>query len=346
MKIDEAYFRKLTTLLIIFALLVLSFFILRPILLSIIGGLLLAFILYPIYSKLNSWIKLPKISALIICISIISIIILPLVFFSPAIVKESFGLFKAAQSIDLVEPFKNIFPSIFIDEELSYSISSLIREFMVKITHGLMNYFSDFVYSLPSIILHLFVVFFILFYSLVDKEKIITSIQDFLPFSKEVEKKLFQSTKDITLSVIYGWLIIGTIQGIILSIGIFILQVPNAFLLSLLAILAGIFPIVGPSLVGIPIAIYFVVNHSYISALIIILFTFLSSASDQLLRPLLVAKRTKLHPSLVLIGMIGGFLLMGILGFIIGPLILAYFFTIIEIYRNKPLPGVLLKKED
>lgn len=343
---DDTYFRKITTLSIIFLLMVLSFFIIRPILLSIIGGFLLAFILYPLYFKLKSWTNLPKISALIICISIILMILIPILFFSPAILKESFSLFKASQSIDLVEPIKNLFPSVFMDEDLSYSISSSIREFMVKLTHSLMNYLSELVYSLPSIIMHLFIVFFILFYTLVDKDKIILSIQEFLPFSKEIEKRLFQSTKDITLSVIYGWLIIGTIQGIILSIGIFILKVPNAFLLSILAILAGIFPIIGPSLVGVPIAIYFVLNHSYLSALLILMFTMLSSASDQLLRPLLVSKRTKLHPSLVLIGMIGGFLLMGILGFIIGPLILAYLFTIIEIYRNKSLPGMLLKKCD
>jgi predicted PurR-regulated permease PerM len=208
-----------------------------------------------------------------------------------------------------------------------------------------MTYLSDLIYSLPQILLHLFIVLFIFFYSLIDKDKIILSIQEFLPFSKEIEKKLFQSTKDITLSVLYGWLIIGTIQGLILSVGIFILKVPNGFLISLLAILAGIFPIVGPSIVGVPIAIYFLLHQNYISALIIILFTLFSSVSDQLLRPLLVSKRTKLHPSLVLTGMIGGFLLMGIVGFIIGPLILAYLFTILEIYRNKSLPGVLFKEE-
>jgi len=66
------------------------FFIVRPILLSIVGGLILAFILYPLYFKLKSWTKLPKLSALIICVGIILIILLPILFFSPAILEEFF----------------------------------------------------------------------------------------------------------------------------------------------------------------------------------------------------------------------------------------------------------------
>jgi predicted PurR-regulated permease PerM len=192
--------------------------------------------------------------------------------------------------------------------------------------------------------MQIFVVFFTFFYVLRDKENINDYIKSFLPFSKEVETKLFRSTKDITFSMLYGQLIVGMIQGIILGIGLFVLGVPNALLLSLIAVVAGVLPILGPSIIGVPVALSFLLAGNPFSAIGILIFTFISSMSDHFIRPLLVSKRTKLNPALVLIGMIGGFLFMGILGLILGPLILAYLMIVVEIYRNKSMPSVLIQE--
>jgi predicted PurR-regulated permease PerM len=167
-----------------------------------------------------------------------------------------------------------------------------------------------------------------------------------LPFSKDVEKKLFDSTRDITSSVLYGQVVIGFIQGIILGIGLFIFKIPNPFILTIVAILAGILPIVGPALVGIPVAIVLLINGNGVATFGILAFTLLSSLSDNFLRPFFVAKRTKLHSALVLTGMIGGFFFLGILGLILGPLIIAYLIIAIEVYRNKPISSVLIQVSD
>jgi predicted PurR-regulated permease PerM len=206
-----------------------------------------------------------------------------------------------------------------------------------------MNYFSQLVLDLPTIIAKILVVFFTFYYALRDKEGIMSYIKSLLPFSKEVEKKLFESTKDITFSVLYGQIIIGVLQGIILAIGFFVFGVQNSLLLSLLAVLAGILPILGPLFVGIPVAIGLIIGGNSFAAIGILIFALISSQSDHIFRPLLVAKRTKLHTALVLIGMIGGFLLFGLLGFILGPLIIAYLIIIVETYRNKSLPAVLIQ---
>ena len=57
-----------------------------------------------------------------------------------------------------------------------------------------------------------------------------------------------------------------------------------------------------------------------------------------------ISKSSKMHPLLSLIGMIGGFFFFGILGFILGPLILAYVIIILELYRGKELQGFFLKQ--
>jgi predicted PurR-regulated permease PerM len=334
---DETFFRRMTAVVILAILLVLSFFMLNPILLSIIVGLLLAFLFSPVYDRLHRVIKPRSIPALIICIVLLLMIILPLWFFTPTIIDESIKLYHTSQQLDLVTPLKAIFPSLFASKEFSQEVGSITQSFITKLTNSLMNYVSSILLNFPMVIMQIFIIFFVFFYALRDKDEILNYIRSLLPFSKEVEKKLFDSTRDITWSVLYGNVLVGTIQGIILGIGFFIFGAPNPFLLLIFGILVGILPVLGPSIVGIPVALILLVNGNPFSAFGILAFTLLASISDQIIRPLFVSRRTKLHNALVLTGMVGGFLLFGILGFILGPLILAYLIIIIEVYRNKSI---------
>ena len=184
--------------------------------------------------------------------------------------------------------------------------------------------------------LQFFVAFFTFFFVLKEKEKIISYIQSILPFSKDVEVKLFESSRAITGSVIYGQIIVGILQGIVLGIGLFIFNSPNALLLTLLACLVGVLPIIGTSIVYIPVTIYFFMAGNTIPAFGVLIFGFISTLIEQLMRPLFVSKRAKVPSLLILIGMIGGWFLLGIMGFVLGPLILAYLLIILDVYRTKP----------
>ncbi len=339
---DDTYFKKIITIIVLAILIVLSFLLVRPILLSITIGFILAFIFTPIYNRLHKIIKIKNVSSFLICFLLIVLIVLPLWFLTPVFIDQSIKLYLAAQQMDFVTPLRNIFPSLFTSEAFSAEIGSITHSFITNMTNSLMNSFSQLVLNFPTLLLQLFVVLFTFFFALRDKEKIVSYIKSLLPFSENIEKKLFKSTKEITSSVIYGQVIVGIIQGLIAGVGFFIFGVPNALLLTLFASLAGIFPIIGPFVVWIPVAIYLVIAGNTFSALGVILFGLIASTIDNFLRPLFVSKMTKIHPALILIGMIGGFLLFGVLGFILGPLILAYLIIVLEIYRNKKIPGILI----
>jgi predicted PurR-regulated permease PerM len=340
---DDNYFKKITTAIIFLALLVLSFFLLKPILLSMIGGLIMAFIFYPIYNKLVKWTKSRGFSAALICIFLILVIVALLWFLTPLLIDESIKLYRASQQMDLVAILKGVLPSLFSSADSSEQIGSILQGFITKATNALMNYLSNLILELPTILMDLFVMFFTFYYALRDKEKLNKYVQELLPFSDEVVKKLFNSTKDITSSVLFGQIVIGAIQGVILGIGLFVFSVPNALVLTLVAIVAGILPILGPSLVGIPVALFLVIGGNTFAAIGILVFTAIASLSDHALRPYFVAKRAKLHTAVALIGTIGGLLLFGIVGLVIGPLVLDYMITLIGIYKNKPV-GLLVKQ--
>ncbi len=340
---DDVYFRRIITAVILAVLIILSFFLLKPILLSVIMGFILAFAFTPLYNKIYKVIKSKNISSLLVCSLLIILIVLPLWFLTPILIDQSIKLYLSVQNIDFITPLKNIFPSLLASEEFSVEIGSTLHSFITKATNSLMNSFSQLILNFPNIFLQFMVVFFTFFFVLRDKEKLIAYVQSLLPFSKEVEKKLFKSSKDITSSVIYGQIIVGIVQGIVAGIGFFVFKVPNALLLTLFASLAGVIPIIGPGLVWIPVVIYLFVTGNTVSALGVLIFGLASSIVDNIIKPLFVSKRTTLHPALIIIGMVGGFFLFGVLGFILGPLIIAYLLIVLEIYRNKKSPKIFTK---
>lgn len=340
---DDAYFKRITTAVILITLIVLSFFLVQPIIKSIIWGIILAFIFTPVYTWVNKIINSKTISASLICVLLLSAIILPLWFLTPIAINQSIKVYVASQQLNFVSLLKTIFPSFFTSEKFSIEFGSIISSFVTKSTNSLMNYLSELILNFPSIVLHLFVVFFTFFFVLRDKELLIEYIRSLLPFSKEVEKKLFESSKGITISVIYGQIIVGVIQGLIAGIGFFIFSVPNALLLTLLAILGGIFPIIGTFIVWVPVSIYLFIGGNTFQAMGVLLFGIFSSSIDNILRPIIISRRTRIHSSLILIGMVGGIFTFGILGLILGPLILAYLMIILEIYRDKKSPEVFIQ---
>jgi predicted PurR-regulated permease PerM len=340
---EDPYIKKIITAAILVILLVLSFFLLRPILLSIILGFILAFAFNPVYNLLLKITKSQGLSSFLICFLLIVVMVLPIWFLTPVLVDQSVRLYLAVQQIDFIEAVQTILP-LLTSEEFSVEFGYVIQSFVTKSINSLMHSLSEIVISFPTLLLQFLVTFFTFFFVLKDQDKIIHYGRSLLPFSKDVEGKLFKSSKQIISSVINGQIIIGIIQGLFTGIGFFIFGAPNALLLTFLAALTGIFPIVGPFIVWVPVAIYLFVSGNTFAAFGLALFGLFASTIDNFLRPLLVSKRAKLHPALVMIGMIGGFFFLGVLGLILGPLILAYLLIMLEIYRNKKVPGVLIQE--
>ena len=341
----EVYFKKVMTTTILIALIVLSFFLLKPILLSIILGFILAFIFTPVYNSYYKITKSKNLAAILVCFLLVFLIVLPLWFLIPIILDQSVKFYLASQQINFVTLIKNLFPSLFASEEFSAQMGSIIYSSVTKATNFLMNSFSNLIFHFPTLFLQSLVVFFTFFFVLRDRGQFLSYIKSLLPFSKDIEKRLFESSKTITSSVIYGQVIVGILQGLLIGLGFFIFRVPNALLLTLLASLAGIFPIIGTAIIWLPVLIYLLIAGNTFAAIGILVFGIISSNIDNLLRPLIVSRKTTMHPAIVLIGMIGGLFLFGILGFILGPLILAYLFIILEIYRNRKVPGILSTKD-
>jgi len=332
-------FRKIATVVIVASLIVLTFLLLKPIIISIVMALVLAFVFSPIYEAIYKKTKNKDISAMIIVAFLIIIIILPLWFATPFLLIQVTNIFQAVSNTDIITPLKSVFPQLFVSESISSEIDYALYSFTTKTV----NYFSEsltsFIINFPIILLKLTVVFFTLFFVLKDKDKLKEYIGSLLPFSKDVEKKLFAHTSGITSAILYGHFVVGILQGLIVGTGLFLFQVPNALLFTIISIFVGIFPVVGVFIVWAPIVIYLFATGHLFSAWGMIFLGMIASNVDNILRPLIVSRKVDISPSLVLISMIGGLFFFGILGIIIGPLVVSYLLIILELYRGQVSPS-------
>jgi len=160
------YSKKITIPLILLVLAIISFFLLKPILLSIVVGILFAFIFNPVYKNIHKKIKSKNLSAGIICIFLIIILILPIWFLSPILINQSIKFYLKSQQVDFITPLKNVFPSLFASEEFSAEIGSILQSSTVDFTNYLASSLSKIILNFPTIALQSVVAFFTFFFIL------------------------------------------------------------------------------------------------------------------------------------------------------------------------------------
>ena len=334
---DKNTFKDLVTFILILGLFILAGIIIKPIIIAIISGVLLAYIFYPLYKWVLRKLKRETLSALIICLGLLIIIFGGTSLILGALVRQAINLYLVLQNIDLSVIITQIIPN-FLSNELSSTMAGSLNTFISTILADGLSKSGDFILNIPIILLQLFVAIFIFFFSLKDGKKAVEYIKSLSLFEKDIQEKFFKQFKDITYSVLMGQVVVGMMQGIIAGIGYLIFGVPNALILTLLTMFVGIIPLIGPWLIWIPVVIYlFATGNSGAAIGLLIYGLIIISWLDAIVRPLIVAKKTQINSAIVIIGMIGGLFIFGVLGLILGPLILAYILLIIELYRKKTI---------
>lgn len=336
MELDEKDIKKILVLLLIFILAILVFFLLRPIILSIIWGLILSYAFFPLYKKILQVVKRPNLAASLISLLVVILIAIPLYFLVPLIATQSFDFFEYARSIDMKNIITTVLPSL--PQQIIVEATNTLDNSVNNIGKYILGVLTDFLLEFPTLLLNLAIVAFVFFFSLRDSEKLKEFASSLSPISKVQEKELIKKFKDITNSVLYGQILIGLVQGLTAGLGFLLFGIPHALVLLLLAILFSIIPILGAFFIWIPATIYLYMQGNLPLTIIYLIYNLtIVSNIDNLLRIYLVSKKTKLSQVIVLIGMVGGLFLFGILGLILGPLLLAYFITILHAYRDKTL---------
>ncbi len=329
--------------------LLLFFYLLYPFSLLFFWGAILAYFFYPLYKRLLKIFKRRFPSAILIILIFIFFIFFPLIFLTLHLYNQITDLINFLNQYtfeDIFNYFNQFKDKFFFSKLYSYlephlqslqeNLSAYISSFMQKILQRL----SSFVLGTFGFIIKFVFTLLIFYYFLVDGEKIVKIIEDLIPGSLEEKERILERISLILQAVLYGNLLTALIQGFI-SLGIYyFLGIPQPILFSLLTILASFIPLGGTALIWVPLALYLFIIGSYGKGFLLVIFCSLTVAQvDNILKPILISGRTKIHNLLMFFAVIGGINRFGLTGLFLGPLILGLSLSVIELYKTRWLPS-------
>ncbi|MSU45193.1 MAG: AI-2E family transporter [Candidatus Zambryskibacteria bacterium] len=316
---------------------VLVFFLFLPFLEVLILSVIFAVVLHPIYQRVNKkFNNKPGLAALVVIFAFAVVIILPLFLIISLVLGESKDLYLVLTGdapIDYIDkitlaienPIKSFYPSFNLN----------ISEYASSVVDWLTGHFSTILSSVISIVTGVVLIFISLYFFLKDGAKFKEILVDLSPLSDKHDEKIFIKVKQTIRATVSGVVLVALIQGILAGVGMLIFGVPNAFLWGSISAVASLVPGLGTAIVFIPAVIYMFIIGNTAFAVGLLLWGFLVvGLVDNFLTPYLYSRGAEIHQLLMLFAVLGGLLSFGPIGFLFGPIILALFFALIDIYQS------------
>jgi predicted PurR-regulated permease PerM len=192
--------------------------------------------------------------------------------------------------------------------------------------------------SASRIALNLAISFFGVFYLLLQPRETWDAVRPYIPFSASNTEKLRQRFRDMTTSTLLGTGLSAVVHGVLMSLAFWALGLPNAALWGVVTMVFAILPVVGSGLVWGPGAIALLLDHRPGAAILLALWgLFVVGNVDYVIRPIVSRRWAHIHPLVTLVGALVGVPYFGLLGLLIGPLAVSYFFELIKMYREEYL---------
>ena len=353
-KITKNIYSKYLFLSLFLILIYLSYRIIKPFISPIIIAGLLAYIFYPIYKRVYKKIKRKNLSSFIVTLIIIITITLPFSFILNSIIKEatvSSVIIKQRITTGNILGVKCTDKDSFIcglskyvrefttDSRNRYYIDTTIKDISSFITKSITSFILEF----PKRILDVIILFFIMFYLFRDGNLFLKKIKSLFPVKDQYKEQIVEQLNEVTYAILYGYIIIGLIQGVLGAFIFFVLGVSSPILWGIMIMLLSIIPFIGPTLIWVPASVFlfltgYIDSDTTVALKGIILLVYgllVFSPVDNILKPKIIGNKTEVHPTFIILGLIGGMIMFGFIGFLLGPLILTLLVTFIDIYEKE-----------
>lgn len=341
MKIEEIEQKSfLITLIIVTGLFLV---LLKPFFASILWACIIAILFHPLQALLEKKFKqLPNITAFTTLMTCVFLVVIPVLLLLTSFMQQGLILYQRIDSGEIqpaqyIDQIRHAFP---LAQDFLERIGVDISSFRKNVTEAVLvagkfltqNAFNIGVNTF-DFFLKLAVMLYISFFLLRDGRWLVEKLIRAIPLGDKRERLLFQTIAGVARATVKGNLLVAIAQGALGGIIFWILGIPSPILWGVLMAVFSLIPAVGAGLVWGPAAIFLYADGQIIAATSLILYGIMViGLADNLLRPYLVGRDTKLPDWMVLLSTLGGFALFGINGFVVGPLIAVLFIAFWKIF--------------
>ena len=334
---------KRTFIWFLLALSVVFFIILAPFWTAIFWAGVMSLLFKPLQRRLTRLFgDRPSLAAVCTVLIGFIVVVLPVIGIAFGFVREGAQLYESieAEQInprDILERIGNAVPFIpDILNRLGIDLSS-IRNYLsasaVSLSEMLSQQALNWGRNTLSFTIGLALMLYLSFFLLRDGDIIVGWLRRAVPLSNERRQLLFQKFAEVTRATVKGNLVVAIVQGALGGLIFWLLDIPAPLLWSVIMAFLSLVPAVGASLVWIPVAVYLYATGEIVAATILVAYgALVIGLADNVLRPILVGRDTRLPDYIVLFSTLGGLSILGVTGFVLGPLVAALFLSFWSIF--------------
>ena len=311
---------------------------------TLLWALVIALLFAPLHRRLTRlWGGRSTLAALFALGLAVVIVVLPLALVAMGVMNELAVLYEQVQS-GQIRPqtwVRRLFDSLpdvvtqllqrvgVVDvQALERRLMGLLNETGRLIGAGLLRYGQN-TFELGA---KLFMMLYVAFFLLRDGARLAVTLREALPMAPSHQRQLSQKFSTVIRATVKGNFLVALLQGALGGLAMWVLDVRAALLAAVLMAFLSLLPAVGAALVWAPVALFLLVDgRPGAAAGLVVWGVLVVGTVDNLLRPLLVGRDTRLPDWVVLMSTLGGMAVFGINGFVIGPVIVAMFFAVCHI---------------
>ncbi|MES2304714.1 MAG: AI-2E family transporter [Gemmatimonadota bacterium] len=303
------------------------------------SGLLGAPVLYVVFAPMHEWLSSrlrsrPIAAAIVIVVAIVGIV-LPTAYMVSLLVGQAQDAVKSVLSSPLLQRLDTLRIGTF---NIGPQIKAAGAQALSLVGGSAISLLG----TATRLTLNLLFTFFGLYYILLDPKGAWDGLRPAIPFSDANVEILKDRFGAVTKSTLIGTGLAAVVQGLMVALAFFVTGIPNAMFWGSVTILLSILPVVGSGMVWAPAAVYLFTHNESGWGIGMIVWGLIAVGNvDNFIRPYVANRYAQTHPLITLVGAVAGVSYLGIIGLLIGPLALSYFFELLAMYRREYLHPVV-----
>lgn len=323
--------------------------IMSPFVVPLFLGVVFAIVFAPIHRVVDKAIpRHPTLAALTSTLAVLILILFPLIILSFLLVQEVNDLYitlSTGQGESMIRVFSEkvqyIGAKLIPGFKFNINLVSLAQNALAWLWLNMSAFFSGIATFALDVLLLIVAIFF--FFR--DGGRLRKFIIAWSPLSDRYDQSILMKLETAVVSVVKGSLMTAAVQGILVGFGFTIFGLPSPILWGCVAAVAALIPLIGTSIITMPAAATLILTGHVGSGIGLVLYALvIVGLSDNILRPIFLRRSVDIHPFLILLSVIGGLSYFGPIGFLVGPIVVAFFFTLLEVYpeivKGKPIENV------
>ena len=315
----------------------LSWLIFAPFVSAIVIAGTFAFLFRPWYRKLLRGFRYEPLAALSIVVLVTFIIFLPLGYFTLRLFGEATMLYSSLTlhgSFDFGATATNFLHAYFPNlqtPDIALNFNNYAQRLLIWLIQNLGTLFS----SIAQVFFMAFLSLLGLFYFLKDGDRLKQWLLETIPLDQKCTEEIVHGVEAAGSSVIKGTLMVAVIDAVIMGLGFFFFHIPDPTFWATLVAPISIIPVVGVWIIAVPaIAYLFITGQAGPGIGLAIWSLVLINLIYNILSPQLMRLGANIHPYVILLSILGGIGFFGPIGFLTGPLVIAFLFALLRIYKK------------